>query len=265
VAAENFYGDIAGQIAGAQAQITSIMSDPNIDPHEYESNVDNAKSVADANLVIENGSGYDTWMDKLLSASPNPSRIVITGYDVALVHLPENEHVWYNVDNTEAIAKAIRDALVKLDPAHTADFNANFTTFAQSLTQIRDKMAEIKANYQGTPVGLTETVYLYQALPMGSRSLPPFAFQKAIAEGNDPPVDAALAAEAQVTGKKMKALIYNAQTVNKITTKLLNEAKAEGIPVVPVTETMPPGMHYQSWMLDQLNQLERAFGVEEAR
>lgn len=260
VAAENFYGDIAAQIAGPYAHVTSIMSNPNIDPHEYESNVDNAKAVADANLVIENGDGYDSWMDKLLAASPDRSRIVVTGYDVAPTRLPENVHVWYDLDDAAAVAKAIEAALAKLDPTHAADFEAGYATFTRSLGKIREKMAEIRAKYRGTPIALTETIFLYQALPMALEVLTPLEFMKAIAEGNDPSADAAVTAEAQVRGRKVRILIYNAQTVDRITKKLRNDAKAEGIPVVPVTETMPPGLHYQSWMLKQLDEVEQALG-----
>jgi len=258
VAAEDFYGDVAGQIAGAHAAVASILSDPNIDPHEYESSVNDAKAVADADLVIENGGGYDEWMDKLLAASPSASRIVVTGFDFAPTKLPENEHVWYDVDDMEAVAKAIRDALCRLEPAHAAAFDKNFTTFAASLSQIRNTMAEIKTRFGGTPVALTENIFLYQALPMGLTVLTPLAFQKAIAEGNDPPADSALVAERQVKEKAVKLLIYNAQTINRVTAKLRNDAMAAGIPVVPVTETMPPSLHYQSWMLSQLGRVEQA-------
>ena len=111
VAAENFYGNIAQQIGGDKVTVTSVMSDPNVDPHEYESNVEDAKAIAAADLVIENGGGYDDWMDKLLSASPSALRIVLKGFDLAVKHLPDNEHVWYNVDNAQAIAFTISRSL----------------------------------------------------------------------------------------------------------------------------------------------------------
>ena len=264
VAAENFYGDVAQQIAGPLATVTSILSNPNVDPHEYESSVANAAAVANAALVIENGGGYDAWMNKLLSASPNPSRIVIDGFAVAPTHLPENEHVFYGIGNMSAIAKAIRNALTKIDPANAKQFAGNYETFQKSLTAVTDKLNEIKSKYSGTPVGLTETIFLYQAKPMGLDVLTPFAFQKAIAEGNDPPANAAIAAQKQVVDRRIRVLIYNEQTVTAITTKLQKEARAAGIPVVPVTETMPPSLHYQSWMMKQLNNLMSALGSRAA-
>ncbi len=258
VAAENFYGDIATQLAGPYATVTSVLSDPNVDPHEYESSVNDAKSIAAANLVIENGGGYDDWMDKLLSASPSVGRLTIKGYDLASVKLPDNEHVWYSVDNMKAVAVAITSDLEKLEPAHASDFDAYLRTFTGSLQKITAKIAEMSAKYAGTPVGLTETIFLYQSEPIGLKVLTPFDFEKAIAEGNDPPADAVIAAQNQLKNRQIRVLIYNEQTVDKVTTRLQNLAEAAGIPVVPVTETMPPSRHYQSWMLDQLTVLEQA-------
>ncbi len=258
VAAENFYGNIVRQIGGDAVNVTSVMSDPNVDPHEYESNVEDAKAIAEADLVIENGAGYDDWMDKLLSASPRGSRIVLKGFDLAVKKLPDNEHVWYNVDNIQAIALAVSRSLQKLMPQSAAMFAKNDRAFQESLGPIRQKMAQISAHYSGTPVGLTETIYLYQALPMGLKVLTPFEFQKAIAEGNDPPADTVVEAENQIKQGKVKILIYNEQTISPITTKAQADAKAANVPIVGVTETMPPGETYQTWMLRQLDELRSA-------
>jgi len=260
VAAENFYGNIAEQIGGDQVTVTSILSDPNVDPHEYESNVDDAKAIADADLVIENSGGYDDWMDKLLSASPNAKRVLLKGFDIAVTKLPDNEHIWYEVDNAQAVAHALADNLAKIDPAGAPAFKKNLQAFDHSLVAIRQKIAELKRKYGGTPVGLTETIFLYQSGPMGLKMLTPLEFQKSIAEGNDPPAEAAAEAESQVKNKQIKLLIYNEQTVTPITTKLQDEAKAAGIPILPVTETMPSAVNYQNWMLSQLVALDRDLG-----
>lgn len=257
VAAENFYGDMVKQLGGSHVSVTSILSDPNIDPHQYESNAQTAIQVSKAQLVIENSGGYDGWMDKILSGSPNSNRIVLKGYDVAQVKLPENVHVWYSIDNAATIAQAITDDLKKLDPADAATFDSNLQTFKQSLQPIQQKIVAIKSKYAGTPVGLTETIYLYQAAPLGLNVLTPFEFQKAMAEGNEPPADTVVTAENQINHHLIKVLIYNEQTVTPSTTKLENDARAQNIPIVPVTETMPPGKTYQTWMLDQLNTLEQ--------
>ncbi|MEO8954833.1 MAG: metal ABC transporter solute-binding protein, Zn/Mn family [Ktedonobacteraceae bacterium] len=260
VAAENFYGDIVKQLGGSRVSVTSILSDPSVDPHQYESSVQTGIAVSKAQLVIENAGGYDSWMDRLIAASPNSNRIVLKGYNTAPTLLSENEHVWYSVDNVAAIAQAITNDLKKLDSADATTFDHNLNAFQQSLTPIRQKMSEIKAKYNGTPVGLTETIYLYQTGPLGLNVLTPFVFQKAMAEGNDPPVASVITAENQINQHQIKVLIYNEQTVTPSTTKLEHDAQQQHIPIVPVTETMPSTKTYQTWMLDQLNTLEQALG-----
>ncbi len=265
VAAENFYGDIARQLGGAHVSVISILSDPNVDPHEYESDVQDGIEIANAGIVIENGLQYDTWMDKLLSASPNPRRIVITAGNVSPRLLPENPHVWYGIDNIGAIAKAIAAALEKADPADKQVFENNLAVFEGSLAPIRQKMNEIKAKYAGTPVALTETIDLYQTRTMGLDVLTPFDYEKAVAEGNDPPARSISVTDRQVSGRQVKVLIYNSQTVTPITTNLQNAARKNSIPVVPVSETMPRGVTYQKWMLNELNALEQALAQATGR
>jgi zinc/manganese transport system substrate-binding protein len=260
VAAENFYGDMVKQLGGSHVDVQSILSDPNVDPHEYEANTKSALAVSKAQLVIENGGGYDGWMDKLLSSSPNSSRVVIKAFDVAKVKLPDNEHVWYSIDNAHTIAQAITDSLKKLDPANATEFDSNLQKFQAALQPVQQKIAEIKAKHASVPVGLTETIFLYQSGPLGLNLLTPPEFQKAIAEGNDPPANAVIIAENQITKRQIKVLIFNEQTITPITTKLENDAKSNNIPTVSVTETMPSSKTYQNWMLDQLNALEQALG-----
>jgi zinc/manganese transport system substrate-binding protein len=258
VAAENFYGNVAQQIGGDQVSVTSIMSDPNVDPREYESSVEDAKAVAAAGLVIENGGGFDGWMDRLLSASPSRSRIVLKAFNLAAKKLPGNEHVWYNVDNIQAVATALSRSLQKLIPQSTDVFLRNDGVFQRSLEPIREKMAVISSRYAGTPIGLTEAIYLYQAVPLGLRVLTPFAFQKAIAEGRAPPAATTVEAENQIHQRQIRILICNDQTVSPATARAQAEAKAVNIPVVGLTETMPPGETYQTWTLRQLDELRSA-------
>ncbi|HEY5221345.1 MAG TPA: zinc ABC transporter substrate-binding protein [Candidatus Paceibacterota bacterium] len=258
VAAENFYGNIAQQLGGDKVSVMSILSNPNVDPHEYESDVEDGIAITNANIVIENGLEYDTWMDKLLSASPNPNRILITAGAIVPDPLPENPHVWYGIDNISAIAAAIEAALIKTDSADAVLFQNNLATFNASLAPITAEMNTIKAHYAGTPVGLTETIYLYQTGPMDLDVLTPLAFERAIAEGNDPSAQDVNTTDQQIEQKQVKILIYNSQTVTPITTNLQNMATAENIPVVPVSETMPPNDTYQSWMIAELNTLSTA-------
>jgi zinc/manganese transport system substrate-binding protein len=258
VAAENFYGDIVQQLGGKHVQVLSVLSDPNVDPHEYESNVQDGIAVAKANLVIKNGDGYDTWMDKLLSASPSKTRVILTGTDIADHKIADNPHVWYGVDNVKTIARKITVTLKQEDPADANEFDQNLTAFDISLQSIQQKIDAIKAKYSSTQVGLTETIYLYQTQPAGLNVLTPLSFERAIAEGNDPSADDVAKANDQITNKQVKVLIYNEQTITPVTTNMQNEAKQQNIPVVPVTETMPTNKHYQSWMMDQLTNLEAA-------
>jgi len=258
VAAENFYGDIVKQLGGNHVSVLSILSDPNADPHEYESSVQDAIAVAKANIVIENGFDYDTWMDKLLSASPNKNRVVLVGHQIADHTLPDNPHVWYGFDNVHTIAGRITEVLKQQDPADSGEFDQNLTTFDNSLQPLEQKIADIKAKYNGTPVGLTETIYLYQTIPEGLHVLTPFNFEKAIAEGNDPSADDVATTNDQITKKGVKVLIYNEQTITPITTNLQNEAKQLNIPIIPVWETEPQGKTYQTWMMGQLTDLENA-------
>lgn len=260
VAAENFYGDIVQQLGGAHVTVVSILSDPNLDPHEYESSVPNAIAVSQAQLVVENGGDYDTWMDKLLGSSPNPHRVVLVAADFAGHKLPDNPHFWYSLDDIQDIARAVTASLEEIDPVHKRDYEAASAAFVQSLVPIRQKLSGIGSKYRGSSVGLTETIFLYQSESIGLNVLTPFEFQKAIAEGNDPPADAVVATDDQLINHQVKILIYNVQTVTPITVNLTEEAAKFHVPVVRVSETMPPGKHYQDWMLDQLAALQQALG-----
>lgn len=258
VAAENFYGDIVQQLGGTHVSVTSILSDPTVDPHQYESSVQNAIAVSKAQLVIENGDGYDSWMDKLLSAAPADNRTVLVGSELARNTLPHNEHVWYGIENVRTIAQSITADLKKRDSQDGAYFDARARIFAQSLDQLEQRITAMKSKYAGTPVGLTENIFLYQAEPLGLKVLTPTELQQAVAEGNDPPAQSVITANNQIAERQIKVLIYNQQTVTPVTTNLQNDALKQHIPIVGVTETMPTGSHYQQWMLDQLQQLENA-------
>lgn len=258
VAAENFYGDIVKQVGGDHVSVSSILSDPNVDPHSYESNVNQVKAIAKAKIVIANGGGYDDWMDNLLASTGTSDRVVLKGFDIATVKLPDNEHVWYNPENAKTIAARITQTLKTIDAAHATDYMKNLQTFDTAVGTVEQKLAEIKAKYAHTPVGLTETIFLYQTSLMNLNVLTPFAFQKALAEGNDPPANSVIATNNQVNQRQIKVLIYNEQTQSAVTNTLQSDARQQNIPVIAVTETMPVDKTYQSWMLSQLNALEQA-------
>ncbi|HEX6513424.1 MAG TPA: zinc ABC transporter substrate-binding protein [Chloroflexota bacterium] len=259
VAAENFYGDVVTQVGGRHVKVTSILSDPTVDPHLYESSVENAKAIAAAKLVIVNGVGYDAFMDKLLAASPQQSRTVIDVGKLVGAAQDANPHLWYDPKTMPKVAQAIADSLSKLDPSNKSDFDAAVQKFNASLQPLQQQVAAIKSKDAGAKVLPTEPVFDYMADALGLDVVDKEGkFQKAVEEGNDPPADAVAQFRQQLTSRAIKALIYNAQTVTPITTQMQNTAKQNQVPVVGVTETEPPGKTFQQWQMDQLQELQKA-------
>ncbi len=256
---ENFYADVLAQIGGPRVKATNLLNDPNIDPHEFGADPRAAAAVADAELVVVNGIGYDDFMQKLIGASNKPDRIVIDVQKLLGLGGDVNAHIWYDPKTMPALADAVVGALGKLDPRNAAYFAAQERTFRASLGPITDKIAALKAKYDGAPVAFTEPVAGYQAAAIGLKVLTPEGFQKAIEVGVDPaPADVA-AERDLLTGKKVKVLLLNSQVTSPLTRSIGDLAAANGIPVVGVAETMPPQYkHYQEWMLGQLDELEAA-------
>lgn len=259
VAAENFYGDVVSQIGGARVNVTSILSDPSVDPHLYESSVDNAKAVGAASLVVKNGAGYDAFMDKLLSSSPRQDRVVV---DVAqLMGTPNdaNPHVWYDPGTMPKFAQSVADRLSQLDPSGKPDFDAGLQKFNGSLKPVQDRVASFKPKHAGGKVLPTEPVFDYMATALGLEIVDKDgAFQKAVEDGNDPPAEAVARFRQQLASRTVNALISNSQANTPITTQMQAFAKQNNVPVVGISETEPPGKTYQQWMLDQLDELDKA-------
>jgi len=258
VAAENFYGDLLSQVCGNACAVTSIISNPNTDPHEYEVNVTDAKVVANADLVIVNGVGYDAFMQQLLAASPRPSRIVITVQSLMGVPNGHNPHLWYNPATMPRLATLVARDLGRIDPARRAAFAARATAFIRSLAPIDARIAAIRAAYPGAAVAYTEPVFGYMGAAIGLRVLTPEAFQVAVEQGVDPPASALASEEALLNQHRVSALIYNLQTTEPVTSQVEALARQDGIPVVGVTETEPAREDYQTWMMNELTELETA-------
>ena len=259
VAAENVYGDIAGQIGGSHVSVTSILSDPNADPHLYEPGTRNGLAGATAKLVIQNGVGYDAFMQKLEDAAPSSKRIVVTIADALGVHGKDaNPHLWYDVPRLGAIAGAIAAGLERADPAHAAAYRAGLGRFDASLEPLRREVARIKTSFRGRPVAYTEPVPGYLVAAAGLRNLAPDAFTRAIEDGSEPPPQAVAQMTALATDKKIGVLLYNSQAVSPITQRIRDAAGKAGIPVIGVTETLPPGLTFQQWQLGQAKQLYAA-------
>jgi len=256
---ENFYADLLTQIGGSSVRASSLLKDPNVDPHSYEASPQAATLVADARLVILNGIGYDDFMRKLLDASPKADRVVIEVQQVLGVADDVNPHVWYDPKAMPKVAEAASAALSKLDPANASAYAKQKDAYVLALQPLNEKIAQIKTKYSGAPIAFTEDVAGYLTNAMGLEVKTPGSFMKAIEQGTDPaPADVA-AERDLITGKKVKVLLYNSQVTSPITQQIHDLAEKNGVPIVGVAETIPPEFHtFQEWQLAQMDQLEKA-------
>ncbi len=257
VAAENFYGDLTQQIGGDRVQVVSILSDPSIDPHEYESNTQDALAVARAQLVIENGAGYDSFIDHLMSASPSSSRQVINVARIFAIPDGANPHLWYSPSILGQVADRIASELGTIDPANRSRFMTAAETLHQHYQAVVDKVAEVRGRFNGATVLPTEQVADYLLKEAGLKPLHG-PFQQAVEEGNDPPAQSVQDFQQRLRTRSVRILIYNQQTVSALTEQMRQLAQASGVPVVGVRETMPPGSHVQDWMLQTITAVEDA-------
>ena len=260
VAAEIEYGSVAAQIGGRFVRVASIESNPNTDPHTYEVSPSIAQDVTAAKLVIQNGLGYDAFMNKIEAASRNSSRRVITVQ--TLLGLPNstpNPHLWYSPKTMPRVASQIAADLSSLDPSGAAYFAANLKAFKASMTPWLNAIAAFKAKYGGTKAATTEPVADYLLTAMGIDDVTPFGFQTDIMNGVDPSPQDITVEDALFTKHQVKVFCYNQQVVDALTTSIRQTAEQSGIPVVAVYETMPtPGYDYQSWMLAEVRAIEKA-------
>jgi zinc/manganese transport system substrate-binding protein len=264
IGAENEYANVIEQVGGRYVKVSAIESNPNTDPHTFEASPSVAQAVSAARLVVQNGVGYDTFMERIESASggvgSNSQRKVI---DVQkLLGLPDstrNPHLWYKPQTMPAVAKAIVAGLSALQPSHAAYFQANAAAFERSLTPWHEAIEQFAREYPQTPVATTEPVGDYMLEAAGTVNLTPFSLQADIMNGVDPaPQDVTLQNELFAT-HKVKVFVYNQQVTDSLTQSFLEAAKRHGVPVVGVYETMPtPGYDYQSWMLAEVRALRRA-------
>jgi zinc/manganese transport system substrate-binding protein len=257
VAAENFYGDIARQIGGDGVTVVSIMNNPDQDPHLFETTPGIVRQIAGAQIAIVNGADYDPWMEKLLAAAPQPNRTVIIAADLVHKKPGDNPHLWYDPATMPAVAKAIAAALSAADAAHKNDYAARLASFLGSLKPINDKIAAIRGKHAGTAVTASEPVFGYMAGALGLK-MRNEKFQLAVMNDTEPSARDVAAFEQDLKDHKVRVLFYNKQASSKIVQHLVELARAAKIPVVGVTETAPPDLSYQDWMLTQLNDKEKA-------
>jgi len=260
IGAENEYANVLAQIGGRYVHVSSILNNPNTDPHTFESSPSVARQVSAAQLIVQNGVGYDTFMNKIESASPNSKRKVIVVQKV--LGLPTdtpNPHLWYAPRTMPAVARAMAADLSALRPAHAAYFRANLAKFIASLAPLHAAIAAFKAKYGGTTVATTEPVADYLLEAMGMNDLTPFAFQADIMNGVDPSPEDITLENGFFTKHQVKVFCYNQQVVDSLTTSIRETALKAGVPVVGVYETMPtPGYDFQSWMMAEVGAIEKA-------
>ncbi len=260
VAAENEYANVVSQIGGRYVSVSAVMSNPAADPHSLESTPQIAELVSGAQLVVQNGLGYDEFMTKIEDAVPSSNRKVI---DVqSLLGLPSttpNPHLWYEVSTMPRVAAAAARDLSELQPAHAQYFRSNLERFDQSLRPWKSELARVKARFAGVKVASTEPVADYLIQAAGLVNATPFQFQADVMNGVDPaPQDVSLL-ERLLSSRAVKAFVYNRQVTDSLTVSLLALAQRYRVPVVGVYETMPtPGYDYQSWMLAATRELWRA-------
>ncbi|MGX6608438.1 metal ABC transporter solute-binding protein, Zn/Mn family [Micromonosporaceae bacterium Da 78-11] len=264
IASTNVYGDVVKQIAGDKVKITSIISDPDADPHSYEANSRTQLELSRADVVIENGGGYDDFVDTMLKTAKNTDAKVLNVVDISGKAAPSggelNEHVWYDFPTVEKLVGELVTTLSAKDPANASAFAAGGAAFMDKLKQMQSTEASIKAAHTGAGAAITEPVPLYMLEACGLVNKTPAQFSEAIEEGTDVPATVLAQTLDLFSEKKVAVLAYNEQTSGPETEKVLAAAKAGAVAVVPVTETLPAGKDYVSWMTGNLTAIQTALG-----
>ena len=262
VAAENFWGSLAAQLGGSRVNVTSIVSDPNADPHEYESISADAKAIANASLVIVNGAGYDDWALKLVSANNNQKQTVLNVANLIGKTEGANPHFWYSPEYVNETVKQVYLDLVAIDPANASYYAQRYAALNASLRQVDGRMSEIRQQFAGTKVASTESIFAYMANATGLDLVSAPAFMNAVSEGVDPPVQSVVEFENQLKNGSVSVLVYNEQTVTPLTQQMKQMAAQYNITTVGVTETIqPPDVTFQEWMNAELISLQNALNA----
>jgi zinc/manganese transport system substrate-binding protein len=267
VAAENVWGSIASQLGGGRVHVTSVITSPATDPHDYEPTAADARTLAGAQMAIVNGIGYDPWAPKLIAANPVHGRIVLTVGDLVGIKAGGNPHRWYSPgDVQKVIGEIVRD-YTKLDPKDAAYFKRQETIFeTRSLAQYRGLIAAIKRKYHGVPVGASESIFAPLAQALGLELLTPASFLKAISEGTDPTAKDKTTIDSQIARKKIRVWVYNSQNSTPDVKRITDASRKKGIPVATITETVvPASATFQAWQSRQLRALQAALAKATGR
>ena len=267
VAAENFWGSIAAQLGGTRVQVTSVITNPATDPHSYEPTAVDARAVAGAEMVIENGIGYDPWARKLVDANPESGRVVLDVGDLVGIKPGGNPHRWYSPANVNEVIRAITSDYSKLDPKDAAYFNRRQAQFeARGLAGYRKWIATIRRQYRGIPVGASESIFAPLAHALALNLITPASFLKAISEGTEPTAADRTTIDRQIAGKQIKVWVYNSQNSTPDVARITDAARKRGVPVTTITETLfPASASFQAWQVRQLKALAAALHAATGR
>jgi len=263
VAAENFWGSIAAQLAGERASVRSIISSAGTDPHSYEPNASDARTISEAGVVILNGIGYDNWAERLLQASSAGGRVVLNVGDVLGLAPGANPHQWYSPSHVERVTEEIARDYERVDPADAAYFERReHALLATGLARYDALRRQIRARFAGTPVGYSESIFQPLGQDLGLKLMTPYSFAKAIAEGTDVTAADKQTVDKQAEGHQIKAWVYNRQNTTPDVQRVNELARAAHIPIVAITETLSPASaSFQQWQASQLEELARALGA----
>jgi zinc/manganese transport system substrate-binding protein len=262
VAAENFWGSIVSQVGGSHVHVTNIIASPDADPHDYEPTPNDARTIARAKYVVVNGAGYDPWASKLVDANPAAGRQVLTIADLFGKKEGDNPHLWYSPDYIDRFIGRVTTDLKKADAANAADYDQQSAQFkTQGLKGYHDAIAAIKEKYAGTPVGASESIFEYLSPSLGLKLITPPEYLKAVTEGTDISPSDKATVQQQIAGKQIKVYVFNSQNSTPDVQQAVDQARARGIPVAEITETLTPATAtFQAWQTRQLQDLLKALG-----
>lgn len=257
VAAENFWGSIASQLGGDRVRVTSVITSPATDPHDYEPTAADARTIAEAQMVIVNGVGYDPWAGKLLAANPVHGRVVLTVGDLVGIKPGGNPHRWYSPSDVQKVIDEIVRDYTKLDPKDAGYFKQQRVRFeTRGLAQYKRLITTIKRKYHGVAVGASESIFAPLAQALGLRLLTPASFLNAISEGAEPTAADKTRVDRQIGSREIKVWVFNSQNSTPDVQRITDAARRKGIPVTTITETpTPPSATFQGWQSRQLHAL----------
>jgi zinc/manganese transport system substrate-binding protein len=262
VAAEDTWGSIAAQLGGDRVAVTSIITNPAADPHDYEPSAEDAREMATAQVAIVNGIGYDEWATKLLDASPSSGRAVIDVGELVGLEAGDNPHQWYSPAVVRRAIAAISAEYERADPSSAAYFERRRRAFeSRGLAAYNRAIARIRNRYAGTRVGASESIFEPLAPALGLDLVTPRGFLDAVSEGTEPSPSDKATADRQIADREIDLWVYNSQNATPDVQRLNDAAEAAAIPIATVTETLTPeGASFQSWMVRELRGIEVALG-----